>query len=534
MACGGIITPVLAFSAAGMLNNTGIGLDKITSAVSAVAGTAVLSPITAAIASAPAALAGLGSLSPLAFAANSIPANLIAGVTAAVPGVSTLTESLQTWAGNTFGGAVAPFAQTLGQLQGFATNAFQTLGAVEIASNLDFSDLGINAKNYVDALSGGLGNLVSQNLPDVQGALGILATDIQKTGALLNFNNLSTLGSPGALVTNLVNSGLGNVGGIADKLVSAGVNLTDINNPAYSGVVSRVLNTVSGADLGTIAKQLEASLPDTVRTAADLLSVEKLLPSVPLGFNSFADLGNQLSGFVQKSGLKSAENFGNLLKQMEIPQLDQLKGVQQVMPDSVKQIYTSVLGSGSGPYNNPTLTDMLGTVTGLNIAPVQGTLTRALDAIAGLSQGQDLINIANSMIDAPELELPDLRAEYEDKLAEIASLPSTELQSLFSDARAAWESQAQGVISEKSLYDLAGVNFEFRSLTDRNSVLSLASNLHEAGIDQFSLGSSEIFEALATSDVYGEAVQAALVEGRNLQRQLEAGFQSTARITVRI
>jgi hypothetical protein len=315
--------------------------------------------------------------------------------------------------------------------------------------------------------------------------------------------------------------------------VASGVNLSDISNSAYAGTISRVLSTVSGSDLATIATRLEAQLPDTVRSAADLLSVQKLLPSVPLNFSSFGQLGNQLSEFVQESGLKSSENFGNLLRQMEIPQLDLLKNVQQVMPDSVKQIYTSVLGSGSGPYNNPTLTDMLGTVSGINIKSAQDTILRAVNAVAGLPQGQDLIQIAQSMIGADPLEeLPLLRDEYESKLAEIAALPNQALQSLMGSAQSLWNTQAEGVINEKRLMDLAGVNFEFRSATDRNSVFSLAANLHEAGIDQFRLGSSEIFEAMATTDIYGEAVQAALVEGRNLQRQLEAGFQSTARITV--
>lgn len=533
MACGGIITPVLGFAAAGMLSNTGIGLGSLTSSLGAISGSSIISPITAAIGLQPEALAGLGSLSPVSFLANSPAAGLIPGISSIVPGATTLTGAVQGWGSSVFGGAIAPFSQTLSQVQGFATNAFQTLGAVQLAGNLNFSDLGINAKNYVDALSGGLGTLVSQNLPDVQGALGKLGLDIEKTGALLNFNNLSSLGSPGALVTNLVNNGLGNVGGIADKLVASGVNLSDISNSAYAGTISRVLSTVSGSDLATIATRLEAQLPDTVRSAADLLSVQKLLPSVPLNFSSFGQLGNQLSEFVQESGLKSSENFGNLLRQMEIPQLDLLKNVQQVMPDSVKQIYTSVLGSGSGPYNNPTLTDMLGTVSGINIKSAQDTILRAVNAVAGLPQGQDLIQIAQSMIGADPLEeLPLLRDEYESKLAEIAALPNQALQSLMGSAQSLWNTQAEGVINEKRLMDLAGVNFEFRSATDRNSVFSLAANLHEAGIDQFRLGSSEIFEAMATTDIYGEAVQAALVEGRNLQRQLEAGFQSTARITV--
>jgi hypothetical protein len=47
----------------------------------------------------------------------------------------------------------------------------------------------------------------------------------------------------------------------------------------------------------------------------------------------------------------------------------------------------------------------------------------------------------------------------------------------------------------------------------------MASKLHSFGVDKQKLGFSDMFENMASNDLYGDAIKSSLLEGRNISRQ---------------
>jgi hypothetical protein len=82
-----------------------------------------------------------------------------------------------------------------------------------------------------------------------------------------------------------------------------------------------------------------------------------------------------------------------------------------------------------------------------------------------------------------------------------------------------------GSVTKSTTSDVPGVTpSEKIGAGDKSAIIGLASQLHDIGKDSQSLGLAKIIKAMATPDVYGESVKAALIEGRNMDRLLAAGI----------
>ena len=73
--------------------------------------------------------------------------------------------------------------------------------------------------------------------------------------------------------------------------------------------------------------------------------------------------------------------------------------------------------------------------------------------------------------------------------------------------------------------NLVGLNLANAQPTSTGiaSILNLGNKLHDYGVDKQQLGHNDLFSGVATDDLTGDAIQASLLEGRNLAKSYALG-----------
>jgi hypothetical protein len=204
-----------------------------------------------------------------------------------------------------------------------------------------------------------------------------------------------------------------------------------------------------------------------------------------------------------------------------------LSGLTTLLPTSVTGALKPFLGSGSGPFGNPSMSDMMGTVSGKHTADFSSAGSQ-LASIASSSQGQSFASAMTAVMAAVSSGTGIAAA-----LAALSTASST-----FSSA-AASNSSLSGAMSsisgsmsnvtghlslEQSNLSQAGLSLaSIPTSSGAGSILSFASKLHSFGEDKMQLGHADIFNGVATNDLSGDALKAALLEGKNVSAMSGAG-----------
>ena len=134
-----------------------------------------------------------------------------------VGGIKTTAESL-------ISGGISKFVFMFSQAETFASKAYSAHGELEQARVKQFEDFGFQFNNFQDMITGGV---TSQFAPETISAI---ANEFQNLGNAFDIRDLPKMFTPGGFCKNLINQGLGNVGGLQKKLTQAGVDITDLEN----------------------------------------------------------------------------------------------------------------------------------------------------------------------------------------------------------------------------------------------------------------------------------------------------------------
>lgn len=292
MSCGGPLSAVMMVAGAGMipagaaLPGVGTALGVNTSLVSNISNFSAL-PITSqfsSVVTSATSVLGSGTLDSL----RTLGANVFPALTNAIP--SSVTSVLgpvanggltglvsNTAAGMMGGGDTGAFGQLLNSAKGYAATANQYLNS---ALNTDA------LSSTFGQLSGGMNNLTTGGFGQVTTALGTFGADLQKTGSLINLNNLNNLGDPSALVRQLSSVG-GITAEVETTLRTAGVSTSSLINssvaslglsPTANKLLYKGLEKIEGSALNQVKSVLGVTTPG-IKTAADLLNPAKILPN---------------------------------------------------------------------------------------------------------------------------------------------------------------------------------------------------------------------------------------------------------------
>jgi hypothetical protein len=424
-----------------------------------------------------------------------------------------LIAAIKSQADSLVAGGAKGFASVFGQTSSHAATSFSFTGALAQAQGKSFNDFGFTFSNYDDILTGGISNqFVVNSLP-------ALAAEIPKFGTMFSIKDLATMTNPGSVAANLIDQGLGTVGNFAAMLEEEGLdmdNLVDANPTVVLDVMTRIM----GSDLNEIIDTTGFVPPPnaTINTLADIFKIDNLLTPAAksaLGDNpTVDDMSRKFSNIGGR--FKDIAAMGQLYNSLELTSFPRLKELGTLVPSDMELDLSSTLGKGTGELGNPTMSDLMGSVAGVGYTDQIKQLAAAQTDL--LENSPEVQSLAQYLSTHPTNPDP---ATLERLIYNINSKP--ELLETLNKSKAASIDITERLATEKSNIDVASINIASTSSTQ--GLVSMAGNLHGYGVDPMSLGMGSVLEGSAKDNVYGDAMKASLVEGRNLGRLAVFGIR---------
>lgn len=435
---------------------------------------------------------------------------------------------------------ILQFSATLGQATSFIATSFQWKGSMAELGSKSFSDFGLGVENLSDMVSFGATKTLAA--PGGTASIDKVSNSFKSLGQLYDTSNMSTLGSPANLINQINSLGMGSVGRLDEKLVAVGVTNLEEANPI---VLKQVLSTISGPDLAKIIEMSGATVGDQVKTAADLLDASKALPNnlgtaIPGG--SFAGLGNAM---VNLGGRYSSPSMAAAyLSRIEVPNFPRLNAIGSPVPSTVAQQITANLGSGSGPFATPTLMEMIGTVAGYKHTEAyefsNDAQQQILNSDSGIEFSEAIDNLQFALSAMDPVLITEAVQEITAVVSDINNSANLALIELITKANEKMTASKNQLALETSnlLASRIGAgtasNYNITvglpvTTADSQSLLNFATQFHTFGVDRQKIGYNDLFTKIAANNQYGDAVNAALIEGRALENQGLIGIQNVVR-----
>lgn len=419
----GFYTPLMLTAAAGILQNSGIGIGASFSAALSRYRSGAVGEFRQVVRFAegktdyPPDPDPYGGGSP-PYNPNLTPATTLQLQTFTASSFPAITDTRPS--GSTFGNSTSRFTDQIishgnnilgdGDLSKFAIHMFSAQAFTQSAE--DYID---NAK-VANALMGSTftntDNLMTGGITGVNLAVAEFGSDLQNTGDLISFDNLPLYGSPYLLIKKLLDRGL--LKYIEDELAvyKISVDGLTIKMSADSTVELPLIiqkkcydafESIAGTKLNVILKSLKVNTPN-IKKLSDLLDTKKIFPTSfrtltsPIGkiferiytnengfINSkFVNFGKKYHSVIPKDvadanaamsrSLQQIRNIQNLTAQTlgaTIAELQTTVGLPSIaslstpVPQSVVNYFTQEYGQGSGLDGKYYLSDAIGTPAGI-------------------------------------------------------------------------------------------------------------------------------------------------------------------------
>jgi hypothetical protein len=562
------LTPTNLIAVTGIMSGDGFSIN---SAMTAAISTVTSNPM----------ISGFSALTPYTSGANAVPG--LAATLASLPaflgtsgttGASVLTQAqgILPGAGTAMGNK--NFLDTFGSASVFGSTASEYAAALQQFSGKTFGDLGVGINNYTGLLTSGVGAIMPSLQAGISGVasaaknstLGTLSpatalatldpsgaassfvgdglksvgNSLQNFGTLFDFKNLGKLASSRSMVASLQEKGLADRYGINDAIATQGYDPKDLNSIPES-VLTASLATVEGDDLKKIQEATGVKLVQTVQNLSQMLQVEKFLPPQALAAMGIANAGvaglGQLGNTLTNLGVQ-ADNFkmGDFIAGVETKSLQYLESLTQLIPTSVTSALSPFLGQGGGPFGNPTMSDMIGSVAGIVHTDAFKNINASVVAVQNSSYGQDVFTkttalnaaIAASADPSTDPDVASAQADLDTAIAALNSqaLVNASLKSAYDIGNQATAGALNKLNTEVSNLSLAGKTLSTSVVNLGNSVmpfLSFGSSLASMGVDTLQVGYNKLLAGATTASLAGDAIQASLMEGRNIARSSKVG-----------
>lgn len=417
---------------------------------------------------------------------------------------------------------IAKFASLLSSAGAFATTSWKMNNELEHFNSIDFTDIGIAITDYKSVATNGLSSVFGS-----QTHIMSLASALRNLGTAYDVTQLGKMDDPAVFIANLQKQGLLPAGFITPD------NEDDLLN---------ALSQISGATLQAIISQTKIVLPEplAVTNLSQLLELDMVFPAEAVALipdGTMSSLANELLNLGGR--YKSFAELADTIAAIEVPDIPYLNAYTTLIPDAEYTRLTAKLGTGSGPYTNPLITDMLGTVAGVgvtdNLTTVSSALTSTLTYPSASALNTALVNLATACASANVTFInSNIAATWSAANTFTAECnTNATLFSTVTTANAAIKSVQTHLALELNNLLLADANIDAASPTGINSTLGLVNSLHDYGVDTYQLGYNTLFNNCLQANVGGDAVKAALVEGRNINAQTQRSIQITTRHVAR-
>lgn len=346
-------------------------------------------------------------------------------------------------------GGLQQFITTFGGASSFVTASAEFAAALNEFKDKAFTDIGVNFESYRDILTNGASSITQglQTLADaakeqaselvseitagisetageivdsttrearsildsadglfetnaISSGLKSLGTGLKNFGNLIDFENLENIG-PQNLIEQLQKQGLTVTNGIDDMITGLGYSLDDISSIPETQL-QIVLENVSGVDLEKIIKTTGATVLNEIKTAADLLKLENIIPKEALVALNILDQApdaiRTLGDTIANLGVR-IDNFsiGNFLENIETTTLKYLDNARELISSEVMGRLQPIIGMGQGLFENPDMKDMMASVAGIGQNKFLDTIQHLTESINDSTEGSNLIQAANDL-----------------------------------------------------------------------------------------------------------------------------------------
>lgn len=602
-----VLTPLQLIAGASLLQNQGL---VVSPALSASIASYESTPLMQAFLAAAALDPGLDTL-----AANSVPA-FSNSIPAAYSALGTqMTDVILGQAQADFGsGDISKFIQALNLVLAYCEN-----------TNI-FINSAVNSQTYLANTFTSTNDMITGDVTTINLSTTSFGQDLANLGNLIDLNDLTDFGSPLALVQRVVET-TGNIPALSLLLLSEGVSqdiVFSLTDPTISVTdsVQRLMyvamTKITGSDLDQILKVLKITTVG-IENMADLLNPLKLFPdsfqsltvTTPQGPRAIyvsasgavnTSLLQSLPSYVvtdynrlsqiipadqalanlalavslsQVNGISSTNlpTFADTVKNLETTKdLPLITALQQAVPASVANYYTSTLAVGGGTNGDIRLVDVIGLAAGWQatddfartveifatmdlsyLTLIYQTMANTLNGTYNSGTDPDgyaIVTIPGGLpgagtynpITAPNPTPPPANIEVTsaasqaiavltgDAQAEIANL-----QVLYptqcSELNTLWTAMAAQVTQEDTLQALIKLNYADLTANDKNSIYGFIYNLPDYGNQTQQGGVAWFLEAMSNLTILGgQAIVASLREGRNLTALSTAGIYTNTKI----
>ncbi len=397
-----------------------------------------------------------------------------------------------------FSNEVTGIMETAAAANSFCEGSYDICSALGQAQslNLPAGDLGINFKSITDTITGG----ISQITNDAK----TFFANFEKLGTMLDPTDLAKAATPAGFAENLINQGFG-------EPVLAALNEVGITNvtelvAGNDALITQALDSIPKEQIAAIVEQ--TGFQGTVNKLSDVLKDFKTeidKAAVAIGTSplvaTFPELGRTLQQISQPVVplLNAANTDRNAWNDYFVD------------PAEVK----SKVGSGSGIFGNPTLADVIGVAAGIGFTDRILNMTASQQRVLATPQGQALQTALNNAIANPGDDVANAAAIT----AAAAAFNNPTSETLAKEVfilNENFNGVANKIITEKR--NLIAARIDITENTGSvDSLLAFVQSLHTMHEDPRALGYADFIIALTTNDVYGEAIRAAILEGKNLK-----------------
>lgn len=386
-------------------------------------------------------------------------------------------------------------------VESFCINSFNLLGTFRAMQESSYDDFGITIANYSDIVTGGVSSQFNDTLDGLssQGFFAMI-DQLGNFGTMFDITRLSQLDDPRVLCQNLLDQGFYQV---HDALVEKQIESSEIFdvNPV---LVIEALKTVTGIDLVNIVSVTKFKSHQVLFSLADVLDAERIFDSVALtaAGGSLKSLAKKLSNI--GGNFDSFADLRNTYLSIKTTNIPNLLSLTTPSSDGTNPLFGEFdeLGKGNGVYGNPTVYDVIGSLSGKDYVEKINQLILLHNSISSSSQVQNLISAIDSS---------DAAAIVTAKEA----LENSNLNSDIQQKELIFKELFNNLLNERFNLYVAGINLNDSEGT-LSGIVSFVQDLHQIYHDPMGLRYGEFIESIVSQDLYGESILASIAEGNNI------------------
>lgn len=375
-------------------------------------------------------------------------------------------------------------------------------------------------KTLTSAVSGGLSNpagflgTLQSSIGQSSQVFGTLAKDMSQWGTLFP-KDVNNFYSPLSIAENLVGK---NIPSFNNLLKTNGINPLDVG----SAQVSKIQNLFASAPARVVNDVVaRTQFQKPISRLSDVLEPAKVLsPSSLESFKSFDGVAQQVASIGPTNTTSFAE-LGQSLSQVEFPRASTYINIEKDrtrLRDTLNynvEKRAKITGSGRGVFGNPTMDDVMGSFTGteynIRLAGILQAQRKVLASPTGVAFKQAI----NTAIENAQREQPTdqtdgqaIRSAY---TAMVNDSTNAEIITIMGNF---YTEMQEKLVLEKRNLQAAKLDPE-DAPGSLSSIINFVQSLETAYQDDFQTGFKDWVDGAADTSVYGEAIRAAMVQGRN-------------------